>query len=184
MADVVTPEVAGKVTNVQGEAVAVDPKTGATRVLHPGDPVFIGELIKTAQGAVIDLTLADGRTQEVTSNRKVLLQHDVAAGTGNALTSTDTSVHQNTDVNSILNNAFRTGSSLDSVIQSATFGSGASLASSSGIGNTFHSSGANLTPNAPASVSAVGASSQTTSTILSQTGPGQMTTAASIISAP
>ncbi|MHB8354431.1 MAG: FecR family protein, partial [Burkholderiales bacterium] len=139
-------EVAGKVISVEGDVVAVDTKTGATRTLHVGDKVFIGELITTAKGASIDLGMVDGRNQEVHNNSKVLLQHDVTSGAGNASTALDNAVHVNTDTSNILNNALQLGSTLNSVVQGA--GTASSSASSSAMPppNTFHSPGVSVDP--------------------------------------
>ena len=109
-------DVAGKVVSVQGEVVAVDPKTGTKRVLHAGDQVFIGELITTAKGATVDLALSDGRTQEVLDNKKVLLQHDVAAGAGNTPTPSDSALHPSAGSNAPLS-PIQVGGVLDSVVQ-------------------------------------------------------------------
>ncbi|MDE2622000.1 MAG: Ig-like domain-containing protein, partial [Betaproteobacteria bacterium] len=139
-------DVAGKVVSVQGEVLAVDPKTGATRVLHAGDQVFVGELITTAKGATVDLSLSDGRTQEVLDNKKVLLQSEVAAGAGNVPTSSDSALHPPTGSNSPLS-PLQVGSTLESVIQGNGFlasSSESSSFSSTPVSNTFHSSGVNV----------------------------------------
>jgi len=164
-------EIAGKVISVEGEVVAVDTKTGATRTLHVGDRVFIGELITTAKGASVDLGMADGRNQEVGDNKKILLQHDVTSGAGNASTALDNAVHTTDVTANLLNNALQVGSTLNSVIQA--MGSSSSSSSAAPPPNTFHSSGVTVAPpSVTSSVSQPNTGSMTANTIIGQTGTG------------
>ena len=70
-------QVIGKVTKLEGVAYAIDPATGEARTLLKGDPVYIGEVIKTAPGTVIAVEMRDGSLLTLGETSALQLSEDL-----------------------------------------------------------------------------------------------------------
>jgi hypothetical protein len=66
----------GKVANVVGTVMAIDPQ-GNVRILKPGDPVFMNEIIQTSVQGRASIDLNDGNLMTIARNDKVFLNEDV-----------------------------------------------------------------------------------------------------------
>ncbi|HSN63014.1 MAG TPA: retention module-containing protein, partial [Azonexus sp.] len=71
-------EVIARVGKITGEAFARDPD-GNVRRLKSGDPIREGDVVQTAEGGQVQLTLADGRELLVGANEAAKIDAEVAA---------------------------------------------------------------------------------------------------------
>jgi hypothetical protein len=71
-------EVIARVGKITGEAFARDPD-GNVRRLKSGDPIREGDVVQTAEGGQVQLTLADGRELLVGANEVAKIDAEVAA---------------------------------------------------------------------------------------------------------
>lgn len=71
--------VAGKINAVTGVVQAINPATGAVRIVMKGDQVYEGEMIVTSAGAGVTIDLPNGETLTLGRETQMLLDKDVIA---------------------------------------------------------------------------------------------------------
>uniref|UniRef100_UPI0015BC6C65 retention module-containing protein n=1 Tax=Thiomicrorhabdus cannonii TaxID=2748011 RepID=UPI0015BC6C65 len=71
--------VAGKINAVTGVVQAINPATGAVRIVMKGDQVYEGEMIVTSAGAGVTIDLPNGETLTLGRETQMLLDNDVIA---------------------------------------------------------------------------------------------------------
>ena len=114
---VAAPSVA---TKVHGKVTATNSKC-ETRVLNEGDPVYPGEVVKTADGAsVVIASVAAGTSKElpIQGKQTVTLDHEVLPATSHDATSSAL-LTSGAEITSIVN-AIQSGQSLDNIQATAS----------------------------------------------------------------
>ncbi|MBD3777583.1 MAG: retention module-containing protein, partial [Thiotrichales bacterium] len=85
--------VAGKINAVTGVVQAINPATGAVRIVMKGDQVYEGEMIVTSAGAGVKIDLPNGEILTLGRETQMLLDKDViGANTVDAETEAATEV--------------------------------------------------------------------------------------------